>query len=359
MTDHRRLHRAATRRGLHAAGIVVRRPGDRPAGARARVRAQLAVRRPRRTGGGAGQLPGDPHRADAPIVVVRDTDGTLRGFVNVCRHRAHLVASGHGKRKALQCPYHAWTYGLDGCLRKAPRADHEPGFNGDDLSLVPVAVERLGPMLFANLDATAVGLPEELLALPARFATAGVELDGLRLRRRGQFTIQANWKTSLENYLECYHCPVAHPGLAQRVDVTEDGYKLVEGGLVASQYGTVRDSAFAGASVNTAQYHLLFPSTTFNIEAGPINLAVDITLPDPDPRRSRGFNDTYAPADVSDGELDELIAFANEVNDEDTSLVEGVREGLDSGLVPVGRLITNSEHQIAWFQRLMYETLSA
>ena len=62
---------------------------------------------------------------------------------------------------------------------------------------------------------------------------------------------------------------------------------------------------------------------------------------------------------MSDGELDELIAFANEVNDEDTSLVEGVREGLDSGLVPVGRLITNSEHQIAWFQRLMYETLSA
>ena len=86
---------------------------------------------------------------------------------------------------------------------------------------------------------------------------------------------------------------------------------------------------------------------------------MDITLPDPDPRRSRGFNDMYAPADVSDAELDELIAFANEVNDEDTSLVEGVREGLDSELVPVGRLITNSEHQIAWFQRLMYESLSA
>ena len=70
-----------------------------------------------------------------PVVVLRDEEEVLRGYVNVCRHRGHEVASGEGNRRTLQCPYHAWTYGLDGCLRHAPRADREPGFPWDELSL--------------------------------------------------------------------------------------------------------------------------------------------------------------------------------------------------------------------------------
>ena len=115
-------------RRLHAARLVVHRPGDRQAGAGARVRRTWQY-------AGPAELVAEPGSylatrvGHAPVVIVRDEDGELRGFVNVCRHRAHLVATGHGKRKALQCPYHAWTYGLDGCLRKAPRSDREPGFD--------------------------------------------------------------------------------------------------------------------------------------------------------------------------------------------------------------------------------------
>src|SRR6185295_5505723 len=86
--------------------------------------------------------------AHAPVVIVRDEEGELRGFVNVCRHRAHLVASGNGKRKALQCPYHAWTYGLDGCLRSAPRSDREEGFRKEDYPLLPARLETWGPFVF-------------------------------------------------------------------------------------------------------------------------------------------------------------------------------------------------------------------
>ena len=73
------------------------------------------------------------HAGLVPIVVVRDHDGRLNGFVNICRHRATEVAQGRGKRETLQCPYHAWTYGLDGGLRAAPRSDREPGFDAAEL----------------------------------------------------------------------------------------------------------------------------------------------------------------------------------------------------------------------------------
>ena len=298
--------------------------------------------------------------AHAPVVIVRDEEGELRGFVNVCRHRAHLVASGNGKRKALQCPYHAWTYGLDGCLRSAPRSDREPAFDSSQFSLIPVKVERLGPLLFANLDTESGPLTDVLGEVPARLAEGGVDLDQLVLRRRSGWNTRANWKTGLENYLECYHCPVAHPGLSKVVDVSADAYRLEEHGMVASQYGNPRDpDAFSDTTVTQAQYHLVFPATTFNVELGPMNLSVDASLPGSDPGASLGFADFYAPAEVGDQELGELMAFADQVGKEDEALVEGVREGLESGLVPQGRLITSSEHQIAWFQRLVFEALSS
>src|SRR5262245_4297477 len=81
---------------------------------------------------------------DVPIVVVRDGD-VLRAFVNVCRHRRHEVVSGTGNRKTLQCPYHAWTYGLDGRLRAAPRTDREEDFDRANYPLLPVAVDVWGP----------------------------------------------------------------------------------------------------------------------------------------------------------------------------------------------------------------------
>jgi nitrite reductase/ring-hydroxylating ferredoxin subunit len=79
-----------------------------------------------------------------PVAIVRGRDGELRGFVNVCRHRGHAVVEGSGCRETLQCPYHAWTYGLDGVLRKAPRSEREPGFDPSGLSLLPVAVDTWG-----------------------------------------------------------------------------------------------------------------------------------------------------------------------------------------------------------------------
>ena len=97
-----------------------------------------------------------------PVVAVRDGEGELRTFVNVCRHRGAEVAVGAGHRETLQCPYHAWTYGLDGCLRAAPRSDLEPGFDRSQFGLRPVAVDTWGPFVFVNRDLDAPPLAEFL-----------------------------------------------------------------------------------------------------------------------------------------------------------------------------------------------------
>src|SRR5688500_3404949 len=120
-----------------------------------------------------------------PVVVTRARDGELRGFLNVCRHRGHVVVSGEGKRAALQCPYHAWTYDLDGSLRAAPRSDREPGFDVDELGLVPVQVGRWGPFIFVNPDQNASSLADALGEVPAQLAEI-LDVNALEFRFRAE-----------------------------------------------------------------------------------------------------------------------------------------------------------------------------
>jgi phenylpropionate dioxygenase-like ring-hydroxylating dioxygenase large terminal subunit len=300
-----------------------------------------------------------------PVVVVRDDQGELRAFVNVCRHRGHLVAEGAGRRRSLQCPYHAWTYGLDGCLRKAPRSEREPGFDPDAFSLLSVAVDAWGAFVFVNPDAEAGPLDEALGNLPGLVAETGLDVERLRFRRRVDWEIASNWKIAIENYLECYHCPVAHPGFSKAIDVDPDAYLLRVDGLVSSQFGTpkeavVRDgaaSAAADGKLRQAQYHLLWPCTTFNIDPGPGNMSVDVTRP-AGTERCTGTTEYFFYEEVSEEAVEQMIAFASQVASEDTALVESVQRGLGSGMVPRGRLLTSSEHLIQHFQGLVYDALT-
>ncbi len=166
-----------------------------------------------------------------PVLLARARDGELRGFVNVCRHRGHVLCDGDMRRESIRCPYHAWTYGLDGALRHAPRADREPGLDREALGLVPVAVDAFGPFVFVNPDAGSAPLADALGDLPALLASGGVDVDSLRFHARAESDEYAcNWKICVENFLECYHCAVAHPGLAKVLDVSPDAYELAAKG---------------------------------------------------------------------------------------------------------------------------------
>ncbi|MDH4177006.1 MAG: aromatic ring-hydroxylating dioxygenase subunit alpha [Thermoleophilia bacterium] len=298
-----------------------------------------------------------------PIVLVRSRDGALRGFVNICRHRGFVLCEGEGSRETLQCPYHAWTYDLDGSLRAAPRSDREPGFPRDDLGLLPVSVARWGPFVFANPDPEAPPLEETLGELPALLRSGGVDLDGMAFRLRADAEpYDANWKVIVENFLECYHCSVAHPTLAKAIDVSVDGYRLETHPTFSSQIAEPRNGGGgvydAAGELGRGQFHFLFPGTVINVMPGRQNLSIGPVLPDA-PERTTRFLDYFFAPDTEQAWVDDYLALDDLVGAEDRVLVERVQSGLRTGAVPHGHLLAESEQLIAHFQALVVDALGA
>ena len=304
-----------------------------------------------------------------PVVVLRDRAGELRGFVNVCRHRGHEVAQGCGRRETLQCPYHAWTYDLDGSLRAAPRADREPGFDRSDWSLLPVLVEAWGPLVFVNPDINAAPLAETLGTLPQEMVARGLDPAELVYRGRSrEWIVEANWKIVIENYLECYHCPVAHKSFSRLIDVDPDAYHLSTARWSSSQYGPVQEGVVRedgqglpydpAGEIRSSQFHYVWPNWTLNTFPGPPNVRVLVIRP-LDAERTVTFVDGFWAADTPDEIVEEISAFGLVVGQEDNDLVESVHRGLKSGAIPHGRLLLESEHLVQHFQLLVHDTLAA
>jgi phenylpropionate dioxygenase-like ring-hydroxylating dioxygenase large terminal subunit len=296
-----------------------------------------------------------------PVVVTHDREGSLNAFVNVCRHRGFEVAKGEGKRGALQCGYHAWTYGLDGRLRAAPRADREPDFELDGVSLVRVQVDTWGPFVFVNPDADAAPLAETLGELPSLVASAGLDVDALRFHHRSDSEVDANWKIVCENFLECYHCAVAHPAFSAMVDVAPDAYGLEATGLVSTQLGPLRENGTNGydpsGEVERGQFHFLWPNVAINILPGRPNLSIGPINP-VTPSRTARFLDYFFAPDADEGWIEELVTFDAQVGAEDQVLVEGVQRGVSSGAIEHGRLMGDAERLIVRFQQQVAEALA-
>ncbi|HLH24351.1 MAG TPA: aromatic ring-hydroxylating dioxygenase subunit alpha [Chloroflexota bacterium] len=300
---------------------------------------------------------------DIPVIIVRTADG-LQGLVNVCRHRRHLVASGEGNRKIFQCPYHAWTYELDGRLRTAPRSERETSFCKEDYPLLPLQVATWGRWIFANPDLDAPPLSDLLGDLPQIVARAGIDIDALQFWGREEWARDANWKIMIENFLECYHCPVQHPGFSAVIDVRPDAYSLKEYRWHSSQCGSVRETISgkeppydAAGDVREAQYHFLWPNFTISINPGRPNLSLDVWLPD-GPGRTHGFSEHYFGADVPRDWAEDMIQFNAQVGAEDDRLTDSVERGVRCGFPDQGRFLVDSEHLCIHFQKLVLAALT-
>ncbi len=294
--------------------------------------------------------PGDRFPAlagEAPVAVVRGLDGELRAFLNVCRHRGSVIVKERGRAKTLQCPYHAWTYGLDGELRSAPRSEREPEFDPCALGLRPALVDTWGPFVFVNTDLEAAPLAATLGALPEL-----VDASGLAFRERVSFDLAANWKVAVENYLECYHCPVAHKAFSALVDVDPDAYRLDTAGGLLSQYGERRGGG------DGCQFHLAWPALKVIAYPGAANLSLGPVWPT-GPESAGGFLDYFFGPDVPEETQRELIEFDDQVGREDRELVESVQRGIRSGLIDEGHLLLDSERLIAVFQERLTAVLGS
>jgi choline monooxygenase len=296
-----------------------------------------------------------------PVVVVLEGDGDLRAFLNVCRHRGTMLVAKPQVRGTIQCPYHAWTYGLDGSLRGAPRSKEEPGFDMEGLGLVPVQVDTWGPFVFVNPDTGAPGLDAALGDMPEVVAENGLDVDSLRFHHRVSHEIQANWKIAIENYLECYHCRLNHPDFVKVID--EQRQRMEVAGLRLSQFPPVHPGAYGddapydvSDSVPTAQYHVVFPAMKFNVNPGRPNLSIGPMWPIATDRTAAWLDYFFAEG-TDEAWIEQMLVFDNQVGSEDTRLVEAVQRGAASGALPHGCLLTRTEALIGAFQDIVRERI--
>jgi choline monooxygenase len=295
-------------------------------------------------------------------VVITNSNGDLHAFLNVCRHRFCTVAKGRGARRSLQCPYHAWTYALDGRLLAAPRSNQEPGFDKEALSLLPARVERWGPMLFASVSADAPGLHESLGELPELYARAGLAMDDLRWRARREYRMGVNWKTAVENILECYHCPTVHPSYAdvmdlQNYDLTmRDSYSIQSTKLNGEASKGDEQTYDTRGDVEDGIYAFVYPNFMANVNPGPGNFHTNFAQP-VSPQEMVMINDFFFVPDVGEEDASRYVDFQHTVSLEDIEPVEAVQAGIASAALPHGRLLINTEALIQHFQRLVFTSL--
>jgi glycine betaine catabolism A len=291
----------------------------------------------------------------ARLLLVRDTGGELRGFHNTCRHRGHeLLPEGEPTSvRQLRCPYHSWTYALDGSLRSAPSFTGTPGFDQGEYPLIQVGLEERYGWLFVNTEADSEKLGAHLGNLdeildpyqPGRLIEAA----------RHEYVVGANWKLLVENYHECYHCTSIHPALC-KVSPPDSGVDLVPTGRWCGGPMDLADHAetmsFDGRSHGVTLpgldpqrrrqvlYVGLFPNLLISAHPDYVMthrltpLAVDRThveclwLFPPEALQQAGFGPAYA------------VDFWDVTNREDWSACEGVQRGLSGGAYVPGPLST-------------------
>jgi choline monooxygenase len=297
------------------------------------------------------------------IVVLRDRD-TLRGFYNVCLHRAGPVAQGCGKRNTLQCRYHGWTYGLDGALLRAPEMQGVERFDPAEMHLVSIQIATWGPLVFANLDGKAPPLLDVLEDVPRRVAPFRCE--EMTYVTRKEWDIACNWKVYVDNYLEGYHLPVVHPGLHKELDY--DNYKVEPHRYFSIQHAPLRavhggnpDRRYdpARTDVGEAVYVWLFPNMMLNVYMGQMQTNVVIPVGHDRCRVVFEWFSTKPPADpAGDAEWTKLLAFSDEIQDEDIEICEIVQRNLRSRVYDRGRYSAARENGVHHFHSLLHEFLT-
>lgn len=306
--------------------------------------------------------------ADESVFIVRCQDETLRGFYNVCRHRAHQLLEGSGNTHNIVCPYHAWSYALTGELRHARNSEKVPGFDKSEFCLQPVQVDTLCDFVFFNLDLEADSLNNQAPGLEQDLQERLPNLDQMKpldTFTYGPAAMAANWKVVVDNFLECYHCAPAHPDFATLFDMSS--YQMETFSNWSRQLGPdtrAKNTAYALApdSPNrSGAFWYLWPTTTINLLPGEPYLLVLSFLP-LDHERTSFFGHRYGLSDNS--QVDAQDHYMNTVlGPEDTALCESVQKGLKSQSYDQGRFIVDpdlsgiAEHAVHQFHRLVLAAL--
>jgi len=297
-----------------------------------------------------------------PLLLVRGVQRELRGFYNVCRHRAGPPAEGCGSRKLFRCGYHGWTYGLDGSLISAPEFEGQPGFDAKEFSLAPVRAEEWFNLIFVNLDPCAEPLVKSLGRLPAQAERVGFA--GMKLFERRTYDMRCNWKTYVDNYLEGYHLPSVHPGLNRELNYNAYMVEPYErhvrqfSPIRGAQPGDATPRRYQEARENlTTDYFWIFPNWMLNCY--PDNVSVNIVLP-VDAERSLAIFEWYLPErDIGSAAGKASVEFSHQIQIEDVGICEAVQKNLHSRSYQRGRYSIKQEKGVHAFHCMYADVMNS
>ncbi len=296
--------------------------------------------------------------AGEPIVAVRGADGVMRAFFNVCRHHAAAVATQPaGNANVLRCPYHGWTYGLDGNLKGVPEFDGVCHFDRAANGLVPIRVETWENFVLVNLDPAAPPLHEFLGSLSQRVAP--LNLTQLHFVEQRVYTLECNWKVYVDNYLDGgYHVPHLHKSLNSILDYVE--YTIENQERFCLQSSPIQssggDATTAAVRQGRAYYYWQYPNFMFNVYEGVMD--TNLVLPLGVDRTTVIFDFYFRDVEPSSKDRNQQsINVGERIQDEDVAICEAVQRGLQSRAYGAGRLSVRREAGEHLFHRLLHSDL--
>ncbi len=304
--------------------------------------------------------PGDyasGHLAGEPYVVLRNTQGELRAFFNVCRHHASCLVEGQGNVEQLVCPYHGWTYDLDGGLRKAPQLGGVCDFDRRQFGLLPMDVAAWGPLVFVRPAGDGPTLEEFTEPLAGR-----IEFGELQFVKRVQYELDCNWKIFVDNYLDGgYHVGQLHGALASQLAL--DSYRTEVAGRISIQSceagspgPTAGGADFAERLAGGAVYAFLYPNFMIN-RYGPM-MDTNWVLPLGHDRTLTVFDYYFERSVIAEGAfVERSLKASDRVQREDIAICESVQRGLMSSAYDRGRYAPRLEQAAHRFHCLLAEDL--
>ncbi len=294
---------------------------------------------------------------DVPYVVLLDEKSVLRAFYNVCSHHATCVAEGSGQTRELVCPYHGWTYALDGRLKKAPRAGAIPRLADHNLDLKPLPVAVFGPFILLNFGLQPTPIEEALADLEQE--TRDFRLGDMRFIARKTYSLQCNWKVFVDNYLDGgYHVSTMHRDLADSLDLKTYTSRIRGDCVVQSCHARGQapaNSAGTDRIGKRATYLWQFPNMMIN-RYGPW-MDTNWVLP-LDAANCRVIFDFYHEGAPDEKSVQENLRDSELVQQEDTTICHRVQAGLQSGAYDQGVYAPKFEAAMYHFHQKLFHELS-
>ncbi|MEH7515420.1 aromatic ring-hydroxylating dioxygenase subunit alpha [Gottfriedia acidiceleris] len=288
------------------------------------------------------------------ILIAKGNDGIIRAFYNVCTHRASKLEEREcGNKKMLQCPYHAWTFTLDGHLNRAPNMKGLQ-FDAEDFCLKQPKLEIVASFIYINLDENASSMSEVFGNLFD--GLKDYPLEELKIARVQEDIVKCNWKVTVDNYLECDHCPTIHKGFVNTLDM--DNYEISTFDNYSYQGVPLRSGTNEPDKLGqSAKYYFLYPNMWISVNPGLPNVSINQSIPI-DHETTKLIYTTYF-LDLNDLDAQKkFYAFLDQVREEDFVICETVQKGLQSKGYTQGRF-SLTENCVHHFHLLVQHALES